>query len=319
VDYLLALLSGVIEDQGRVRLIFISLVTLAFFGIGLTLALLFSAATDPLRRRLLRHAAEQTGEKTFGERLAEAMRPVAQYVLPSKESERSHVAQQLMHGGFRGPNAMMIYYATKTLLAIAMPAIVLALAPFFPTLDKRAVLFFTMLAAFIGVMAPNLFLDHAVKKRKRLLRHGFPDALDLLVVCVESGLGLATAIQRVSDELSISHPELAEELALVNAQVRAGVDRVDALKQLAQRTGLEDIRGLTALLAQSMRFGTSVADTLRVYSEEFRDKRMQAAEEQAAKIGTKLIFPLVTCLFPSFFIVAIGPAILKVLIAVGRL
>jgi tight adherence protein C len=247
------------------------------------------------------------------------MRPVARFVLPTKETEVSQVKQQLTHAGFRGPNALMIYYATKTSLAISMPAVVFIAAPFFPGIDTRILLFFAMAASFTGLMAPNVFLEHAVKKRKRLLRNGFPDALDLLVVCVESGLGLATAIQRVSDEIAISHPELAEELALVNAQVRAGVDRVDALKHLAQRTGLEDIRGLVALLAQSMRFGTSVADTLRVYSEEFRDKRMQAAEEQAAKIGTKLIFPLVTCLFPSFFIVAVGPAILKVMIAVGRL
>jgi len=319
LDYLLALLSGLVEDEKQVRLIFIGMVTLAFFGLSMGVTLLISATTDPLRRRLQRHAAEKGGEKALGERLAEAMRPVARFVLPTKESEVSQVKQQLTHAGFRGPNALMVYYATKTSLAISMPAAVLVVAPFFPGIDSRILMFFAMAASFTGLMAPNVFLEHSVNKRKRLLRNGFPDALDLLVVCVESGLGLSTAIQRVSDEIAISHPELAEELALVNAQVRAGVDRVDALKQLAQRTGLDDIRGLVALLAQSMRFGTSVADTLRIYSEEFRDKRMQAAEEQAAKIGTKLIFPLVTCLFPSFFIVAIGPAILKVLIAVGRL
>jgi len=145
------------------------------------------------------------------------------------------------------------------------------------------------------------------------LRTAFPDALDLLVVCVESGLGLAPALQRVADELMVSHPELGTELASVNAEMRAGVERTQALKNLSARTGLEDIRGLVALLVQTMRFGTSVADALRVYSEEFRDKRMQAAEEQAAKIGTKLIFPLVFCLFPSFFLVAIGPAVLRLI------
>ena len=117
----------------------------------------------------------------------------------------------------------------------------------------------------------------------------------------------------MADELAVSQPELAAELALVNAEIRAGVDRVQALKNLGNRTGLEDIRGLVSLLAQTLRFGTSIADTLRVYAEEFRDKRMQRAEEQAAKIGTKLIFPLVVCIFPSFFLVAIGPAILGVL------
>jgi tight adherence protein C len=140
-----------------------------------------------------------------------------------------------------------------------------------------------------------------------------------LVVCVESGLGLAPALQRVADELSVSHPELGTELTLVNAEIRAGVERTQALKNLADRTGLEDIRGLTALLVQTMRFGTSVGDALRVYAEEFRDKRMQAAEEQAAKIGTKMIFPLVLCLFPSFFLVAVGPAVLRLIAVFGQI
>jgi tight adherence protein C len=319
MDYLLVLLNGAIEDQGRVRLIFVVLVTLAFFAFGMAVALLITGARDPLRRRLHRYTAEKPRERSRGELLVQAMRPVAQYVLPSKAAERSQVGEQLTHAGFRAPNAMMVFYATKTLLAVALPVAVLVAAPFLPGLDAKTVVFLTMAASFIGVMSPNVVLGHRVAARKRLLRHAFPDALDLLVVCVESGLGLATAIQRVSDELALSHPELAEELALVNAQMRAGVDRTEALKNLAQRTGLDDIRGLVSLLAQSMRFGTSIADTLRVYSEEFRDKRMQAAEEQAAKIGTKLIFPLVTCLFPAFFVVAIGPAILKVLIAVGKL
>jgi tight adherence protein C len=150
-----------------------------------------------------------------------------------------------------------------------------------------------------------------MEKRIKKLRDGFPDALDLLVVCVESGLGLTAAIQRVADEIAVSHEELAMEMSLVSAETRAGMDRARALKNLASRTGLVDIRGLVSMLVQAMRFGTSIADTLRVYSDEFRDRRMQKAEEQAATIGTKLLFPLVMCLFPSFFLVAIGPAILR--------
>lgn len=117
----------------------------------------------------------------------------------------------------------------------------------------------------------------------------------------------------MSDELDVSHPELAFELSTVNAEIRAGMPREQALRNLADRTGLPDIRGLVGLLVQTMRFGTSVSDALRVYSEEFRDKRMQRAEEQAAKMGTKLIFPLVFCMFPVFFIVAIGPAVLRIM------
>jgi tight adherence protein C len=130
---------------------------------------------------------------------------------------------------------------------------------------------------------------------------------------------MSQALQRVSDELTVSHPELAMELALVNAEIRAGVDRVIALKNLAERTGLEDIRGLVSLLVQTLRFGTSVAESLRVYSDEFRDKRMQKAEELAAKMGTKLIFPLIVFLFPGFFVIAIGPAVIALIDVFGSL
>ena len=184
-------------------------------------------------------------------------------------------------------------------------------ARWFPGLTTAKLLLYMAMAAGAGVLLPSNVLDRLVERRLRRLRHGFPDALDLLVVCVEAGLGLSGAIQRVADEIVVSHAELSRELSLVNAEIRAGVDRSQALRNLADRTGLDDIRGLVSLLIQTMRFGTSVADALRVYSEEFRDRRMQKAEEEAAKIGTKLIFPLVFCLFPSFFLVAIGPAVLR--------
>ncbi len=191
--------------------------------------------------------------------------------------------------------------------------LVLVAAQWMPQLSSSSVFFYAMLAAGVGMVGPNIVLRRLVESRQKRLRNGFPDALDMLVVCVEAGLGLTAAIQRVADELRFSHPELATELALVNAETRAGVEREAALKNLTERTGLDDVRGLVGLLVQTLRFGTSIADTLRVYSEEFRDKRMQKAEELAAKIGTKLIFPLVFCLFPSFFVVAIGPAVLRII------
>jgi tight adherence protein C len=162
-------------------------------------------------------------------------------------------------------------------------------------------------------------LEKLVRKRMRALTNAFPDALDLLVVCVESGLGLSAAIQRVAEELEISHPDLSFELAMVNAEIRAGMPREQALRNLADRSGLEDIRGLVGLLVQTMRFGTGVADALRVYSEEFRDKRTQKAEEQAAKMGTKLVFPLVLFMFPIFFIVAVGPAVIRIIDAFTKI
>jgi tight adherence protein C len=178
-------------------------------------------------------------------------------------------------------------------------------------------LLLVVMVAGIGWLVPGLYVSKRKQLRQGRLRAAFPDALDLMVVCVESGLALPATIERVAEEMSVSQVELAEELALVNAQIRAGISSTEALKQLALRTGLDDVQGLVSLLAQSIRFGTSVADTLRIYADEFRDRRMQAAEEMGAKIGTKLIFPLIFCLWPSFFLVAIGPAMIGVFRAFG--
>ena len=167
------------------------------------------------------------------------------------------------------------------------------------------------MAGLFGMIAPSYYLDKKIARQQRLLRNGLPDAIDLLVVCTEAGLGLNAAILRVAQVIVEIHPVLAEELLLVTAEMRAGVDRTQAMTNLARRTGLEDIKGLVTVLAQSMRFGTSISQTLRIYAEEFRDKRMQKADEEAAKLATKMIFPLVLCILPSFFIIAIGPAVIK--------
>jgi tight adherence protein C len=260
---------------------------------------------------MINESEEQKG--TLSLKIATAVGPIAAYILPKEDLERNKVKEDLYRAGYHSPQAMQIFFALKVVLAIAFAAIVLLASPFMPSLDSQRIMLYAAIAAAIGLLAPNYFLTKSLARQMRLLRNGFPDALDLLVVCVESGLGLGPALQRVADEINVSHPELALELATVNAEMRAGVQREKALKNLGERTGLPDIRGLVALLVQSMRFGTSVADALRIYSEEFRDKRMQAAEEQAAKIGTKMIFPLVLFMFPVFFVVAVGPAALRMI------
>ncbi|WP_157994430.1 type II secretion system F family protein [Peristeroidobacter agariperforans] len=225
----------------------------------------------------------------------------------------------LVHAGYRSANARTLYYGTKALAITILPLTVLLASPLFPKISTNQLMLMAGGAGYLGWIVCSAWLDRQVAKRQRALRAGFPDALDLLVVCVESGLGLAPALARVADELAVSHPALGDELALVNAEMRAGVERGTALKNLSERTGLDDIRGMTALLVQTMRFGTSIADALRVYSEEFRDKRTQAAEEQAAKIGTKMVFPLVLFLFPSFFLVVIGPAVIGLVEVFGKI
>jgi tight adherence protein C len=283
----------------------------AGFLLALGISLLFISVTDPVRRRLGRLAGAVEPEHKVVAKVLHAIEPVHKYLVPTREHERSRIEKELAFAGYRSPNAVALFYTVKTVLAVLFLCLGLVASLWLPRMHTTTLVFLVLLAAFVGMVLPNLVLAHLIKRRQRALRNGFPDALDMLVVCVEAGLGLTAAIQRVAEELRFSHPELGAELALVTAEMRAGVDRETALKGLAERTGLEDINGLVSLLLQTLKFGTSIADTLRVYSEEFRDKRMQRAEEQAAKIGTKLIFPLIFCLWPGFFVVAVGPAVLR--------
>jgi len=283
--------------------------TVFLFALGISFLVL--ATMDPVRRRLKAIAVGSDPHGEFAQKLLKLLEPVSRFLMPTKGSERGKIEQRLIYAGLRSANALPLFYAMKTGLALLFLLAVVTLSAWLPQWPATKLVYLAMFAAFVGLMLPNYVLDHLVERRKKRLRDAFPDALDLLVVCVEAGLGLTAAIQRVADELKFSHPDLGAEFAQVTAEMRAGVERETALKALSSRTGLEDIRGLVSLLIQTLKFGTSIAETLRVYAEEFRDKRLQRAEELAAKIGTKLIFPLVFCLFPSFFIVAIGPAIVR--------
>ncbi len=320
MNYLLEMLRTLSDNENVVRLMFVGLTAIAIAVFIMAISLLGSSLMSPVRRRLREvsgHSAPTSAKSSID--VGRLVEPLEDIVVPKKDGEALSTRQRLIQAGIREENALTAYYAIRALLMLTLPVLVLVATQFTPSLELERVFTLAALAAAAGLFGPQIMLSRMVDMRQLRLRRSFPDALDLLVVCVESGLGLGAAIQRVSKELGVSHPELASELAIVNAEMRAGVDRVEALKNLAERTGLEDIRGLVTLLSQSMRFGTSIAETLRVYAEEFRDKRVQAAEEMAAKIGTKLIFPLTFCLFPAFFLVAIGPAILKIMAAMSRM
>jgi tight adherence protein C len=302
------------EDPGSIRVLVVALAGISVAVLALGLIYIGLGAADPIRRRLTHFRGSESlaeGRRVFS--IETALGPVTQYVLPTDELERSRVTAQLAYAGFRAPNALQVFYAIKALLAVLLPIIAVTATQFFPQMSTTMVLLYGIGAAALGLVGPSIVLDKLIARRLKILRNGFPDALDLLIVCVESGLGLSQALQRVADELVVSHPELALELSVVNAEIRAGVDRVTALKNLADRTGLDDIKGLVSLLVQTLKFGTGVAESLRVYSEEFRDKRMQRAEELAAMIGTKMIFPLILFLFPGFFVVAVGPAAVRLM------
>jgi tight adherence protein C len=315
MEYLVHFLEQLTGNAVAFRIVFTLTIALAIFLLALGVLYIASAIYSPLRKRLQVATGHQPEQATLTDNLTRAMTPLAPYILPKKDWERNRISERLVHAGIRSPNALTTFYMIKTILVILLPGLVILLAPLFPHVSINHVIFAASFAGFLGIALPNLVLERLKTRRMRRIRNGFPDALDLLVVCSEAGLGLNAAIERVGQELAAAHPDLSDELGLVNAEIRVGVDRLDALRNLAARTGLEDIRGLVALLTQSLRLGSGVAETLRIYSEEFRDKRTQRAEELAAKIGTKMIFPLVTCMFPGFFAVVIGPAALKIIAA----
>lgn len=296
------------------------LIGMAFVaGILLMLALVILAllpSGENAKARRLRGIKGESFDKSSdpgGDRVAATMRGLSPIVMPKNDEETSKIKAKLIHAGYRKPNAILNFFAIKAGCALALPALVLLAMPFFPDIAFKKFMFFAMGAAAIGIFGPNMVLEKLAEKRQNEIRHAFPDALDLLVVCVEAGLGFDLAIKRIADEMRTSHPVLAEEFGLVSAEIRAGIDRIKALRNFAIRTGLDEVTGFVALLSQSLKFGTSIGDTLRIYSEDFRDKRTQKAEELAAKVGTKLIFPLVFCFFPSFFVIAVGPVVLKVM------
>jgi tight adherence protein C len=176
---------------------------------------------------------------------------------------------------------------------------------------------FAVMGALLGYLLPSFVLERYVVRRQKEIQNGLPDALDLFIVCLEAGMALDQAILKGSEELKIAHPALAEELRLVNVECRAGKPRLEAFKNFAARTKVDDVRALVAMLVQTDRFGTSVAQALRTHAEVSRTKRRQRAEEKAAKIGVKLVFPLVFCLFPAFYVVTLGPAVIKFVHAFG--
>lgn len=318
MEYLVQILGKFSSNPDSLQLVFVLTIFLAFFIFGLGLMYLVGIWSNPLRKRL-RGVAHNSPQVQSGQgSVFSNLKALEPYILPRKDWERSKTSEKLVHAGIRSENALTAFYTIKALLFILLPGLVIVTASFIPSITTKQVMIGLAIAGFTAIMVPNMVLDRLAENRIKRIRNGFPDALDLLVVCSEAGLGLNAAIQRVGQELTETHPELAEELVLVNAEIRVGVDRGEALRNLTQRTGVADIRGMVALLTQSMRLGTGVAETLRIFTEELRDKRMQRAEEMAAKLGTKMIFPLVLCMFPGFFVVLLGPAVLRIIAVFGR-
>jgi tight adherence protein C len=218
-----------------------------------------------------------------------------------------------LKAGYRRENAPVIFFGIKALLAIVLALSFFWMKLFFlKTMTSLHFMLFGVMFALIGFYLPNLWLKLKVARRREEILKGFPEALDLMVVCVEAGTGLDAAINRVGEEMRLSNRVLSEEFKLLSLELRAGKPRGEALRNLAFRTDSEDVNSLVTLLIQTEKFGTSIAQALRVYSDSMRTKRHQRAEELAAKLPVKLVFPLVLFIFPSLFIVILGPAAIRV-------
>jgi len=232
-------------------------------------------------------------------------------LVPSAPKDSTVMLRRLMRAGFRGPNALKMLYGSKVILAVALPVVALMTTAKSDADPSNKILF--VVASFaVGFLGPNEYVRHRGRKRQKRILRGLPNALDLMVVCVESGLGLDQAVVQVAKELQSAYPEISEEFSLMNLEMKAGKRRADALRNLADRTGVEEVKKLVAVLVQADRFGTSVAQSLRGHSEFMRVQTRQQAEEKAAKLGVKLVFPIFFCILPSLFVVTVGPVIVRI-------
>jgi tight adherence protein C len=220
----------------------------------------------------------------------------------------------LVRGGFMRPSAVLIYFLWGVVTAVTLPFVTLvALAFFVGNLSANVILLTALTACIVGYLLPYVFLQNRIADRQRKAREGFPDALDMLLVCVEAGLGLSSAIERVGKEVGRSHPILAEQFGLVSLEMRAGTSRSDALKNLSRRLGVDEVNAFVTLLVQSEALGTSIADSLRVYAQEMRTSRLMKAEELANKLPVKITLPLGFGIMPCLILVIMTPAAIRVI------
>ncbi|HKT12201.1 MAG TPA: type II secretion system F family protein [Terriglobia bacterium] len=272
----------------------------------------FSPGEFPIADRLSRLWQPLAAQRkvTFREKQTQKAARVLSDVgklLPSSK-DMSTTKLMLVRAGYRRPEAVMALRGAKVIL----PVVFLVVAYLSGVSESNNAMLIYILALVAGFLLPDMWLSRRVRRRQTILRKALPDALDLLVVCIEAGLGLDQAFMRVSQELRITHPELCSELDLVNAQIRIGRTRIEAMRELSSRTGVDDIKALVAMLIQTDRFGTSVSQSLRVHADDMRLKRRQRAEEAAAKTPVKMVPPLVFFIFPALFVVILGPAIITI-------
>ena len=298
-------------------------ISLVMMGIYWLLVRPQSAATERLRKlggQMTTTSASSVSlsdDRPGADLAARIASPISK-LLPPSAVEAKKLQKKLMHAGFRAPGSPIVYRALQLISLAGFPAIVTF---FCAAVGKplTSALMWILGAFVLGFMLPRYALNRMIRTRQMRLRWGLADALDLMVISVEAGLGLNAAILKVSTELKDVHIDIAEEFELANLEIRVGRERDEALKNLAERTGVEDLHSLVATLIQTDKFGTSIARALRVFSDSLRTKRRQRAEQEAQKAAVKLLIPLALFLFPTLFIAILGPAALNLIDVLGKM
>jgi tight adherence protein C len=294
------------------------LVLLFFSAAGATAALVSYFMPDPMRARVRQVAGKESGTSApatpvWQSKIVAALAPAGKLSLPKEGWADSAIRRRFMQAGFRGQTGPIVFYGCKTVLTFAFPLSFMgAVGIGTVSLVANQVLAIILVLGAMGYYLPNLYLRRRIEKRQQEIFECLPDAVDLMTIMVEAGLGLDAAIARVAEEIGTKSRSLADEFKLVGLELRAGATRDYALRNLALRTGVAEVEMFVAMLVQTDRFGTSLAQSLRVHSDAMRTKRRLRAEEAAAKIAVKLLFPLIFCIFPSIMVVLIGPAAIAI-------
>ena len=290
-------------------------VAIVFIGVAVLTGMVASvvlARQSPERRRLREMTAAAGASSASASTLTlgptqDAVVKRVSAIVPKSPKEMGRLQRRLARGGYPHARAAVYFAAAEILLPIALALATVA----YMGIARGG--FLALVMAGIGYTLPGLWLARKTRARQKQIENGLPDALDLLIVCVEAGAGLDAALVKASEELALAYPYLAEELKMISIETRAGKPRLEAFRNFSQRTGVDDVRALVAMLVQTDRFGTSIAQALRTHAAVARTKRRQRAEERAAKLGVKLVFPLVFCLFPALYVVVLGPAVIKIM------
>jgi tight adherence protein C len=283
-----------------------------FLALGGATAAVAWYLTDPqFAQRRLQQMAPNTGQglspvSVVGDDRSELATKVRRFV-PKSPKDMNRIERMLAGAGYFGAWPATLYASFQLITPIVFGGAVIYYFGW-----ATSTLVFAGLAAALGYYLPDVWLGRVIERRRKQISDGLPDAIDLLIVCIESGSGIDQALSRVGEELAIAYPALSAELELISAETRAGKPRLDAFRNFADRTKVEDVRSLVNMLIQTDKFGTSIGQALRTHADVSRTKRRQRAEEKAAKLGVKMLFPLVFCIFPAFYLVVIGPSMLRI-------